>query len=92
MRQYLITGPPKATHVAPLPTRKDFKPNKMKAKMYSLEGISAAIVDHLNRSENELTKRQKKAMAKYKNHGTWNLGRPLSLKSLQMFHRIPSNW
>jgi hypothetical protein len=43
----------------------------MKPGSYSYEDISAAVVDHLSRSEDEMTSTQLEGIKKFKYNGTW---------------------
>jgi hypothetical protein len=64
----MSTSKPK--HIPPRIKREDFQSGHMKPNSYSLEDISAAIIDHLSRSKDEFTVKQLEGLAKFKYHGT----------------------
>lgn len=73
----------KEKHITPSESREDFQPGKMKLNSYSMESIRDALIDHLNRFEEELTKTQKDTMERFKYQGTWNLSHQINLEDLR---------
>jgi hypothetical protein len=66
-----MSSTPKPNHIPPRITREDFQKGRMKPGSYSYEDISAAMVDHLSRSEDELTSTQLEGIKTFKYNGTW---------------------
>ena len=66
-----MSSTPKPNHIPPRITRADFQQGRMKPGSYSYEDISAAVVDHLSRSEDEMTSTQLEGIKKFKYNGTW---------------------
>jgi len=75
-----MSSTPKHNHIRPRITREDFQKGRMKPGSYSYEDISAAVVDHLSRSVDELTPTQLEGINKFKYNGTWCVSFFLPLK------------
>jgi hypothetical protein len=68
-----MSSPPKPKHIPPRITREDFQAGGIKPGSYAYEDISAAVVDHLSRSKDELTPTQPDGIRKFEYHGSWNM-------------------
>ncbi|KUJ13228.1 uncharacterized protein LY89DRAFT_721287 [Mollisia scopiformis] len=75
-------------HIPPPISRDTFQAGSMKPHTYSMTAIRDAIIDHLNRSEDELTERQRLALERYKYQGSWNMSQPTSLENLTKFYNF----
>ena len=73
-------------HVPPPIRREDFEVGCLKPGSYSIEDISAAILDHLDRDE--LSPRQLEALRRYKYEGSWSVSRPDNLDDIRKFFEI----
>lgn len=75
-------------HVPPRITRQDFQAGGLKPGSYSYEDLSAALIDHLSRTEDEYTPIQLEGLQTYKYNGSWNLGNPENIEDLRKFYDI----
>jgi len=82
---------PKPLHSPPPITRSDFQAGYLKPASYSGESISEAFTDHLCRTEEELTPRQKDAIERFKHDGGWNLDQPYNLRDFRKVFDIFNN-
>lgn len=79
---------PKPKHIPPRITRDDFQAGHMKPSSYSLNDISAAIIDHLSRTKGEFTEKQLEGLTNFKYRGSWNFSRPENYEDLKRFFDI----
>lgn len=68
--------------------REEFAPGMMKHSAYTREAISNAIVDHMNRSEDEYTPIQRQGLARFQLEGHWNLSDPINMADLSKWFDI----
>lgn len=85
---HAIMSKEKPLHSPPPITRSDFQAGYMKPASYSRESISAAIIDHRRRTEEELTPRQKDAIERFEHVGGCNLGQPDNIRDFKKFFDV----
>ncbi|KAF4634829.1 hypothetical protein G7Y89_g3278 [Cudoniella acicularis] len=66
----------------------DFELGRMKLQSYSWEDISAALIDYLSRTKDELIPTQLEVLQLFKYNGSWGLSNHENLEDLQKFFDI----
>jgi hypothetical protein len=77
---------PNPQHAPPRIAREDFEAGRLKPASYSIEDISAAIIDHLERDMP--SPRQLRALRRYEYEGSWSISRPENLDDIRKFFEI----
>jgi hypothetical protein len=86
MRLKMSVATPKAQHIPPRIRRKDFEAGYLKPGAYSIEDVSAAIVDHLNQAE--LSPHQLEALRCFKYEGRWSISQSDNIYDVRKFLEI----